>query len=154
MAPLPDVVAGALPLLLGGALAAYGQHPLVEGYLHVLEPHAGQFGPDEEVPVLVQDVERGGPLRRLSTLLAAAGAAQAGERLIEQAVYLAVRVVEPTSPIRTHGHLLPPSFLGVGMHSCSIASLLPFPPPSLIRPCRYTRSPGCPSLRPLAGLAG
>src|SRR5215211_8432134 len=38
VATLPNVVAGALPLFLCSALAAYGQDPLVECYLN--RPHA------------------------------------------------------------------------------------------------------------------
>src|SRR5918992_2526890 len=125
VATFPNEVAGALPLFLRPALAAYGQHPLVERYLHVLALDAGQFGPDEQVAVFVQDVERRGPLHRLGALLASAGAPHVAEHLVEQAVHLALRIVEPASPIRTHGHLLPTSFLAVGLHSCSIASLLP-----------------------------
>src|SRR5918997_6689472 len=73
VATFPNVVAGALPLFLCSALAAYGQHPLVERYLHVLALDAGQFGSDEQVPVIVQNVERRCPLSLLVSLLAAAG---------------------------------------------------------------------------------
>ncbi len=55
---LPDVVARALPLLLCAALATYGQLLLVERYLHVLVLDAGQIGPDEQVSVLAQYVDR------------------------------------------------------------------------------------------------
>jgi hypothetical protein len=59
VAPLPDVVAGVFPRLLCPSLAAYGQYPLVERYLHVLALDAGELRPNEQVPVLVQHVERG-----------------------------------------------------------------------------------------------
>ena len=41
---LPDQVAGARLLFLRSALAAYGQHPLVERYLHLFALDAGQLG--------------------------------------------------------------------------------------------------------------
>ena len=56
---MTDVVAGAFPRLLCPSLAAYGQYPLVERYLHVLALDAGELRPNEQVPVLVQHVERG-----------------------------------------------------------------------------------------------
>jgi hypothetical protein len=68
---LPDVVARARLLLLCFALAAYGKHPLVERYLHVFALDAGQLGIDEQVPALVNDVERRRPLRLGGVLLAA-----------------------------------------------------------------------------------
>ena len=62
VATFPNVVSGALPLFLCSALAAYGQHPFVERYLHVLALDAGQFGPDEQVPAILYNVECWRPL--------------------------------------------------------------------------------------------
>src|SRR5918997_2589990 len=74
VATFPNVVAGALPLFLCSVLAVYGQHPLVERYLYVLALDAGQFGPDEQVPVILHDVEGRCPLGLLGSLPAAGGA--------------------------------------------------------------------------------
>src|SRR5215212_4275126 len=73
VATLPNIVAGALPLFFCSALAANGQYALVECYLHVLALDPGQFGSNEQVPVLVYNVEGRCPLSLLGLPLAAGG---------------------------------------------------------------------------------
>jgi hypothetical protein len=59
----------------------------------------GQFGPDEQVPVLVQYVDRRYQLHGLGELLEAAGAARAVKHLVKEAVHLALWVVEASTPV-------------------------------------------------------
>jgi hypothetical protein len=103
VAPLPHVVAGPLALLLGLALAGDGQHPVVDRDVNVLELDPGKLGPDDDVPVLVQHVERRSPPRGLVYLPAPTASGQAAKRLVEHPVHLALHVVETTE--RTQSHL-------------------------------------------------
>jgi hypothetical protein len=57
------------------------------------------FGPDEQVPVLVQYIDRRYQLHGLGELLAPAGAARAVEHLIKEAVHFALWVVKASTPV-------------------------------------------------------
>src|ERR671916_3054299 len=101
---LPYVEPGALAVLLGLPLAADGQHPAVQRDVDVLLLDAGQLGPHDDVPVLVQHVERRRPLHRLRTLLAPRYPREPPEHLVEHPVHLGLYVVEPATPERTQCH--------------------------------------------------
>src|SRR5215208_3732517 len=94
MAQLPYVVAGTLLFFVDLALAGDGQHPIVDRDLYVLGLHAGHLGPNYNVPVPWKHVHGGGPLSRSLRHPACRSTAKTTEHLVEQAVDLAVRIVE------------------------------------------------------------
>src|SRR5918997_2191895 len=102
---LPDVIPSALGLLLELALTGDGQNPVMNRDVHVLELHARKLGPYHQIPVPLEHVHGRRPLGDLRPLLTTRPTHEAAEHLVEYAVHLALHVVEPPAPERTHRHL-------------------------------------------------
>src|ERR671920_1330686 len=75
--------------------------------IHVLGLSSRELRPDNQVLVLLDHVYRRGPPGVPCPLLAPCSPGYATEHLVEQAVHLAQRVVEPAAPISAHHSLYP-----------------------------------------------
>src|SRR5215217_1203003 len=96
VAALPDVVTTTLLFLVGLVLAGDGQDPVLQGDVHILQLDPRKLGADHQIPVLGEHVHSGRPLGELLPSLAPPPAAQAPQHLVEEAIHLTLRVVEPT----------------------------------------------------------
>src|ERR671920_1610493 len=75
--------------------------------IYVLGFRSRNLCPDNQILVLLDHVDRRGPPGVLCPLLVTCSPGDATEHLVEQAVHLAQRVVEPAAPISAH-HILYP----------------------------------------------
>src|ERR687889_1615300 len=75
--------------------------------IHVLGLSSRELHPNNQVLVLLDHVYRRGPSGVPCPLLALSSPGYATEHLVEQAVHLAQRIVEPAAPISAH-HILYP----------------------------------------------
>src|SRR5918999_3441349 len=109
--------------------------------IHILGLSSGELRPDNQVLLILDHVDRRGPPGVLCPLLIPSSPGDAAaEHLVEQAVHLAQRVVEPAAPISAHH----------GLHS--LLSLSPRIPRretsilSLPSSSAYTQPPSVPDL--------
>src|SRR5215211_134803 len=79
---LPDVVVTTLLFLIDLVLPGDGQHPVLQGDVHVLLLEPRKLGTDHQVVVLGEHVNSRRPLGELLTSLTSASAAQAPKRLV------------------------------------------------------------------------
>src|ERR687889_208523 len=91
--------------------------------IHVLGLGSGELCPDHQILVLLDHVDRRSPPGILCPLLAPCSPGYATEHLVEQAVHLAQRIVEPAAPVSAHHGLHPfsrsrPAFRGGKHRSC------------------------------------
>src|ERR671918_3196044 len=75
--------------------------------IHVLGLSSRELRPDNQVLVLLDHVYRRGPPGVPCPLLALCSPSYATEHLVEQAVHLGPRVVEPAAPVSAHHGLYP-----------------------------------------------
>src|SRR5919107_2996959 len=75
--------------------------------IHVLGLSSRELRPDNQVLVLLDHVYRRGPSGVPCPLLALCSPSYATEHLVEQAVHLAQRIVEPAAPVSAHHSLYP-----------------------------------------------
>src|ERR687896_2000759 len=75
--------------------------------IHVLGLSSRELRPDNQVLVLLDHVYRRGPPGVPCPLLAPCSPGYATEHLVEQAVHLAQRVVEPAAPVSAYHSLYP-----------------------------------------------
>src|ERR687895_225277 len=109
--------------------------------IHILGLSSGELRPDNQVLVILDHVDRRGPPGVLCPLLIPCSPGDAAEHLVEQAVHLAQRVVEPAAPVSAqHGlYLLLSPLPRIPRRDTSIPSL----PTSPI----YTKPPSAPALQ-------
>src|ERR671916_837662 len=75
--------------------------------IHVLGLRSGNLCSDYQILVLPDHVDRRGPPGVLCPLLVTCSPGDATEHLVEQAVHLTQRVVEPAAPVSAHHGLYP-----------------------------------------------
>src|SRR5215203_781713 len=109
--------------------------------IHVLGLSSGELRPDNQILVILDHIDRRGPPGGLCPLLVPRPPGYAAEHLVEQAVHLAQRVVEPAAPVSAHHGLYP------------LLSRLPriprrdlYVPPLPTSPV-YTKPPSAPALK-------
>src|ERR687889_1057656 len=105
--------------------------------IHVLGLGSGELCPDHQILVLLDHVDRRSPPGILCPLLAPCSPGYATEHLVEQAVHLAQRVVEPAAPVSANHGLYP-------LLSCSSR----IPRRDTHRSCLYLLRPSMPNLLP------
>src|SRR5207247_4077834 len=136
---LHPVVALLLDLVVELALAAEGQHAVLDPDVHVLGVHSRQLGLEHDVAVLLEDVDRGRPAPERPLLLVARGMGGAAEGLVEQAVHAALdrdQVTErfPANDCHDLSSFLAASVLRAGHHQFfavySASTTSPWPWPS------------------------
>src|SRR5829696_2686500 len=114
--------------------------------IYVLGLSSGELRPDNQILVLLDHVDRRGPPGILCPLLVPCSPGDATEHLVEQAVHLAQRVVEPAAPVSAHHGLYPLLSLSprIPRRDTSIPSSLSSPvdtkPPSVQDLCRLRRT--------------
>src|SRR5215204_3717157 len=75
--------------------------------IHILGLRSRNLCPDNQILVLLDHVDRRGPPGVLCPLLLPCSPGDPTEHLVEQAVHLAQRVVEPAAPVSAHHGLYP-----------------------------------------------
>src|ERR671916_3236244 len=75
--------------------------------IHVLGLGSRELCPDHQILVLLNHVDRRSPPGTLCPLLVPCPPGDTTEHLVEQAVHLAQRVVEPAAPVSAHHGLHP-----------------------------------------------
>src|SRR5215207_3287036 len=75
--------------------------------IHVLGLSSGELRPDNQILVILDHIDRRGPPGGLCPLLVPRPPGYAAEHLVQQAVHLAQRVVEPAAPVSAHHGLYP-----------------------------------------------
>src|ERR671913_1030489 len=114
--------------------------------IHVLGLRSRNLCPDNQILVLLDHIDRRGPSGVLCPLLLTCSPGDATEHLVEQAVHLAQRVVEPAAPVSAHHGLYPLLSLSprIPRRDTSIPSLPSSPvdtkPPSVQDLCRLRRT--------------
>src|SRR5919112_4123187 len=114
--------------------------------IHVLGLSSGELRPDNQILVILDHVYRRGPPSVPCPLLVPCSPGYATEHLVEQAVHLTQRVVEPAAPVSAHHGLYPLLSLSprIPRRDTSIPSLPSSPvdtkPPSVPDLCRHCRT--------------
>src|ERR687893_664242 len=103
--------------------------------IHVLGLRSRNLCPDNQILVLLDHIDRRGPSGVLCPLLLTCSPGDATEHLVEQAVHLAQRVVEPAAPVSAQHGLYP-------LLSCSSR----IPRRGTHRSCLFLLRPSMPNL--------
>jgi hypothetical protein len=91
---LPDVVVTTLLFLIGLVLTRDGQHPVLQGDVHILLLEPRKLGTDHQIPIFGEHVHGRRPLGELLASLAPPSA-KSTKHLVEEAIDLTLSIVKP-----------------------------------------------------------